>query len=120
MDFVINGNKLPSEEEIFFFQDNNRCYYNQYNGLYDFTIGISSKYLVKISGRDVKNNGYQNISPGFVIEPVHYQHIWKNTDQEIYWMQPPAINIAKKSTAELTAGKFLFIKSPLLFSNVKT
>ena len=50
---------------------------------------MGRKYLIEISCRNVKDNSYEDISVGFIIEPVHQDNKRKDTHDEVQTIKPP-------------------------------
>ena len=50
------------------------------------------KDFIKVPGRDMKNDRNQNISVGFVIQPVHDQHKGNDTDEKVHRINQSGFN----------------------------
>ena len=57
--------------------------------MYALAVGMGRKYLIEISCCNMKDNSDEDISVGFIIEPVHQKDKREDTNDEVQTIKPP-------------------------------
>jgi hypothetical protein len=67
---------LTLQEKFTVFYDNHDREQEQQHGLNDLAVWMCAKQLIEASCSDMKHNCDKDTPMGFIIQPIHQDHIW--------------------------------------------